>query len=89
MIGERRIFCFQKELATSKNKQQQIKLLNMIKQIYRFLNPKFQNLFLEYKVDFKPRYGHGKPAHKDLHKIIDSNRDNYKDLILKPCHTKS
>ncbi len=55
----------------------------MIKQIYRFLNPKFQNLFLEYKVDFKPRYGHGKPAHQGLYEIIDSNRDNYKYLIGK------
>ncbi len=53
----------------------------MIKQIYRFLSPKFQNLFLEYKVDFKPRYGHGKPAHQDLLKIIDANRNKYKELI--------
>lgn len=53
----------------------------MIKQIYRFLNPRFQNLFLEYKVDFKPRYGHGKPAHQDLFKIIDANRDEYMSLI--------
>src|SRR5690606_4274036 len=55
----------------------------MIKQLYRFLNPKFQNLFLEYKVDLKPRYGHGKPAHQDLYKIIDSNRDTYRKLINK------
>jgi hypothetical protein len=34
-------------------------------------------------VDFRPRYGHGKPAHGDLYKIIDSNRDNYKELINK------
>ena len=60
----------------------------MIKQIYRFLNPRFQNLFLEYKVDFKPRYGYGKPAHKDLHKIIDTNRDIYKDLINKALSHK-
>ena len=53
----------------------------MIKQLYRFLNPKFQNLFLEYKVDFKPRYGHGKPPHPGLYGIIDSNRQNYKDLL--------
>jgi hypothetical protein len=53
----------------------------MIKQLYRFLNPKFQNLFLEYKVDFKPRYGHGKPPHPGLYKIIDSHRQNYKDLL--------
>lgn len=53
----------------------------MLNQIYRFLNPKFQNLFLEYKVDFKPRYGHGKPAHMELYKIIDANRDIYRDLL--------
>jgi len=60
----------------------------MIKQLYRFLNPKFQNLFLEYKVDFKPRYGHGKPAHQGLYKIIDSNRDKYRDLIKKSLSYK-
>ena len=60
----------------------------MIKQIYRFLSPKFQNLFLEYKVDFKPRYGHGKPAHQDLYKIIDKNRDGYSDLINKALSYK-
>ena len=49
----------------------------MIKQLYRFLNPKFQNLFLEYKVAFKPRYGHGKPAHADLLEIINSKRNIY------------
>ena len=58
-------------------------MLPLIKQIYRFLNPKFQNLFLEYKVNFKPRYGHGKPAHPDLLHIIDANRDTYKELINK------
>ncbi|MGB0861835.1 MAG: class I SAM-dependent methyltransferase [Saprospiraceae bacterium] len=61
----------------------------MIKQIYRFLNPKFQNLFLEYKVDFKPRYGHGKPPHQDLYKIINSNRDNYRGLLNKALSYKN
>ena len=55
----------------------------MIKQIYRFLNPKFQNLFLEYKVDFKPRYGYGKPPHPELYDIINSNRNVYKELLEK------
>lgn len=55
----------------------------MIKQLYRFLNPKFQNLFLEYKVNFKPRYGHGLPAHQELAKIIDSNRSEYKKILSK------
>lgn len=60
----------------------------MIKQIYRFLNPKFQNLFLEYKVDFKPRYGHGKAAHSGLLKIIESNRHKYKEVIDKSLSLK-
>lgn len=53
----------------------------MIKQIYRFLNPRFQNLFLEYKVNFKPRYGHGQPPHKELYEIINANRNAYRDLL--------
>jgi len=60
----------------------------MIKQLYRFLNPRFQNLFLEYKVDFKPRYGHGKPAHHELYKTIDANRPKYRDLIHKALSYK-
>lgn len=53
----------------------------MIKHLYRFLHPKFQNLFMEYKVNFVPRYGHGKPAHNQLLEIIDSNREQYTTLL--------
>ncbi|MBK8392116.1 MAG: class I SAM-dependent methyltransferase [Saprospiraceae bacterium] len=52
------------------------------------MSPKFQNLFLEYKVEFKPRYGHGKPPHQDLYKIINANRDSYSDLIKKALEHK-
>ncbi len=55
----------------------------MIKQIYRFLSPKFQNLFLDYKVDLKPRYGHGNPPHPELYHLINANRDQYKDFLEK------
>ncbi|MEA3477086.1 MAG: class I SAM-dependent methyltransferase [Bacteroidota bacterium] len=55
----------------------------MIKQLYRFLNPRYQNLFLEYKVKLKPRYGHGLPAHPELFKIIDANRETYQKLLRK------
>lgn len=57
----------------------------MLKQLYRFLNPHFQNLFLEYKVDFKPRYGSGAstPPHQDLFQIINSKRDSYSELVRK------
>ncbi|MCC7233194.1 MAG: class I SAM-dependent methyltransferase [Bacteroidia bacterium] len=60
----------------------------MIKQIYRFLSPKYQNLFLEYKVHFKPRYGHGKPAHPELYKIIENQSGQYKSLIQKALSLK-
>ena len=60
----------------------------MLKQIYRFLNPKFQNLFLEYKVHLKPRYGYGQPPHNELYAIINGYRDVYKDLINKSLSYK-
>jgi hypothetical protein len=60
----------------------------MINQIYRFINPKFQNLFLEYKVDFKPRYGHGKPPHQQLYDIINVRRLEYSQLLHEALHYK-
>jgi hypothetical protein len=75
-------------LGSFTNDNIQYKKAFMIKQIYKFLNPKFQNLFLEYKVDLKPRYGHGKPAHSELYTIINSNRDNYKDILSKAINYK-
>lgn len=61
----------------------------MIKQLYRFLNPRYQNLFLEYKVKFRPRYGHGLPPHPQLYKIIDANREKYAKLLEKALRYKS
>lgn len=55
----------------------------MLKQLYRFLNPRFQNLFLEYKVTFRPRYGHGYNAHPQLYKIINEHRETYRGLLEK------
>jgi len=49
----------------------------MLKSLYRFLSPRFQTLFLEYKVALKPRYGHGLPPHELLLKIIEQQRDTY------------
>ena len=54
----------------------------MLKSVYRFLSPKFQNIFLDYKVDMRPRYGHGLPAHEGLYEIINAHRSDY-ELILK------
>jgi predicted O-methyltransferase YrrM len=55
----------------------------MLKNIYRFLSPKFQNLAMEYKVNFKPRYGHGLPPHKGLQAIINENRADYAQILHK------
>lgn len=51
---------------------------HLLREVYRFLHPKFQNIFLDYKVQFKPRYGHGLPPHNELYQIIDSNRSAYR-----------
>jgi len=53
----------------------------MLKDLYRFMSPKYQNLFLDYKVSFEPRYGHGKPPHPGLYEVIDRNRATYRDLL--------
>jgi len=53
----------------------------MIKQLYRFLHPRFQSLFLDYRVSFKPRYGHGKPPHPELYATINRHRNTYEDFL--------
>ncbi len=53
----------------------------MLKSIYRFLSPRFQTIFLDYKVNFKPRSGHGNPPNKLIYKIINENRVEYKELL--------
>lgn len=50
----------------------------MIKALYRFVSGKFQNVFLDYKVDFKPRFGHGNGgAHPQLLDIVEAQRSTY------------
>jgi len=60
----------------------------MLKDIYHFLHPRFKALFLEYKVDFKPRYGHGRPPHPQLYALIDAHRDAYATLLHKMLEYK-
>jgi len=52
-----------------------------LKDLYRLISPKYQNIFLEYKVDLKPRYGHGFHAHTHLYDLINNNRESYKELL--------
>ena len=61
----------------------QVNSRHMIKQLYRFLHPRFEKLFLEYRMDFRPRYGHGKPPHPLLYELIEQQRTVYRDLLQK------
>ena len=54
---------------------------NQLRSVHHFLSSKFQTLFLEYKVDLKPRYGFGKPPHKELYEIINRNRKEYAESL--------
>jgi hypothetical protein len=56
-------------------------MLNKLKSLYKFLSPKFQTVHLEYKVNPKPRFGHGLPAHSLLLDIINANRTDYEKRI--------
>lgn len=53
----------------------------MLKYLYRIISSRYQKLFLEYPVSFKPRYGHGLPPHPDLYEIIDSHRNRYTEIL--------
>ena len=54
----------------------------MIKSIFKFFSSRFQNVFLDYKVDFKPRNGHGNGGpHPRLNKIVDAERNAYKQRL--------
>ena len=54
-----------------------VPMISKLKEFFKFISPKYQSLHLEYKVDPKPRYGHGQPAHPGLLKVIEQGRDAY------------
>lgn len=58
-----------------------MKTKEKVKSLYKFISPKFQSIHLEYHVKPKPRYGHGKPPHPVLYKIINAKRDAYSELL--------
>jgi len=60
----------------------------MLKSVYRFFSSKFQTVFLDYPVNLKPRYGHGKAPHPELMGIINANRDQYKHFLLESLKFK-
>ncbi len=55
--------------------------METIKNLYRFLSSRFQSLHLEYKTEFKPRFGHGLPPHDGLYEIINAERSVYQEYL--------
>lgn len=65
-------------------------MLTMLKSIYRFLSPKIQTVFLEYRVDFKPRKGTGKGgSHGLLYDLVNGHRAEYKQRLTSTLNYKS
>lgn len=60
-----------------------------LKEVYKFLSPKHQNIFLEYKVKFKPRYGEGLLPHAELYSIINANRKDYEAILKRTLEYKN
>ena len=48
-----------------------------VKTAIKLALPKYQKLILDYKVEFKPRYGYGLKPHKLLFDIINQHRSEY------------
>ncbi len=62
--------------------------MNKLLSLYKFLSPKFQTIFLEYRVNSIPRFIKNPTAKNSrpqpfsaLYEIINGYRDNYKDLL--------
>lgn len=55
--------------------------METLKNLYRFLSNRFQTIHLEYKTEFKPRFGHGLPPHEGLYDIINGQRSVYQDHL--------
>ena len=56
-------------------------MLECLKKFYKFLSPKWQKLYMDYPVQFAPRYGFGKPPHGQLYNIINETRVQYSRLL--------
>lgn len=53
----------------------------MLKQLYRFLHPKFQSVFLDYKVNPIPRYTEQREPHPLLYNQFSKNHTYYTTLL--------
>src|SRR5690349_5573242 len=60
-----------------------------LKRSLKLILPRYQKLILEYKVNLRPRYGHGQKPHEQLYRIIDANRPRYLEMIREMLHFKA
>ncbi len=53
----------------------------LLKGLIYFPLGKAYPVFLEYRANPKPRYGHGSPPHRRLYEIVNKNRELYKNYL--------
>ncbi len=63
-------------------------MISWLKHWYRFLNPKFQSIHLDYPVQFKPRFTPESRPHPQLERLISSNIGVYQELLTKMLEHK-
>jgi hypothetical protein len=54
---------------------------NGFTRLVRHLVRGHQRIFLDYPVDPRPRYGHGKPPHPELTRLLEEGRERYRDFL--------
>ncbi len=55
--------------------------MSRLKNIAKLFSARYQTLQLEYRTEFKPRYGYGLPPHTELYELINSSRKKYSTLL--------
>ena len=56
---------------------------NGFMRLVRHLVRGHQRIFLDYPVDPRPRYGHGKPPHPELTRLFEEGRERYRDFLVR------
>lgn len=56
-------------------------MVRRLKALYRFLNPKFQNVFWDHPVKPAPRFGYDRPPHRIIEEVLHSYREDFKSIL--------
>lgn len=60
-----------------------VKFLTAAKELRWKLNDGAQVVYLAYPINAEPRYGFGKPPHKELYQFLNHHRENYRNVLNK------